>query len=201
MTNNKDIAKFIFEAGHLKRQSRSGWILAGVENPESVAEHALVVAQIAFILSEMENAADPASQIDTEKAVTMAVFHDNCETRVMDQHKVAARYYSKKEGERQAAEEQALLLGDRSSRRVIEYFDECESRNTREGVIVKDADWLETAFQAKIYIDKGYDCWDWINNVEAALETRSAKELIKEMKEMKFTDWWKGLKKMTYTKL
>jgi 5'-deoxynucleotidase YfbR-like HD superfamily hydrolase len=82
------------------------------------------------------------------------------------------------------------------------YLSEYENRTTQESIIARDADWLETAFQAKEYFDLGYESTvDFIDNVEKALETESAKKIIKEMKNTKFTDWWKGLKKMTYEKL
>jgi hypothetical protein len=42
---------------------------------------------------------------------------------------------------------------------------------------------------------------DWINNVGKTFETESAKEVFKEMKETRFTDWWTELKKMLYKKL
>src|SRR4051812_40383386 len=33
------IATFLFEAGHLKNVPRSGWLLLGMAQPESIAEH------------------------------------------------------------------------------------------------------------------------------------------------------------------
>ncbi len=76
-------------------------------------------------------------------------------------------------------------------------FLEYEDRTTKEGIVAKDADMLETAFQAKEYVDLGYKtCQDWIDNVEKCLKTKSAKTLLKEMKKIEFTDWWRGLKKI-----
>ena len=34
-----DLAKYMYEIGQMKRVQRSGWWLAGITNPESVAEH------------------------------------------------------------------------------------------------------------------------------------------------------------------
>jgi len=78
-----------------------------------------------------------------------------------------------------------------------------EERTTPEGVVAQDADWLECAIQAKLYLEKGHDCSEWIKNTEKALETESAKEILKLIKQEKdFTTlWWQGLKKMTYKKL
>ena len=88
------------------------------------------------------------------------------------------------------------------SKRKVGAKEKCENRNTKEGIVAKDADWLELAFQAKQYIDQGHlAAQNWIDNVEKALETDSAKELLKEMQKTNFTDWLIGLKKMTYKKL
>ncbi len=194
--NTKKIVNFIFELSQLKRQRHTGFILAGVKNPDTVAEHSLRAAQIGYILAVMEGDANP------EKGASMMIIHDNGEARVGDQHKVSARYFSQKEGEKTAFSEQIQGLGEEIEKKWTEYFLEYENRNTKEGVVAKDADWLEVAFQAKEYLDMGYkSSQDWINNVEKALETESAKKIIKIMKDTEFTDWWKDLKKMTYKKL
>ncbi|MCK4540150.1 HD family hydrolase [Candidatus Parcubacteria bacterium] len=190
------IVNFIFELGVLKRLKHNGWLLAGVKNPETVAEHSLRAAQIGYILAVMEGDANP------EKVSSILIIHDNAETRVGDQNKVSAKYYSNKEAEENAFNDQIENLGEEISKRWNNYFSEYEERNTKEGVIAKDADWLEQAFQAKEYIERGYSsAQNWIDNVEKALETESAKLIIKKMKETKSTDWWQGLKKMTYKKL
>jgi putative hydrolase of HD superfamily len=137
-----------------------------------------------------------------EKVAAMLIIHDNAETRVGDQNKVGARYFSIKEAESAAFADQSKNLGDEIEKKFKKYFKEYEDRTTKEGIIAKDADWLETAFQAKEYLDTGHKLMiNWINNVEKAVETKSAKMIIKEMKKTEFTDWWKGLKKMTYKKL
>lgn len=188
------VVRFVFEIGHLKRQKHEGWRLSGVEHPDSIADHALRTAQIAFILAVLEGA-------DPYKAACMGLIHDNAEARVQDVHKVAARYVSAKEGEKQAFTEQVENLPDGVRKPFIELFDQYELRNTPEGIIAKDADWLETAFQARQYQELGHNTAEIIENVEKALETDSAKELIASMKKSSFTDWWQGLKKMTYKKL
>ena len=194
--NIKNIVNFIFELNQLKRLRHSGWQLAGIKNPDTIAEHSLRAAQIGYILAVMEGDVNP------EKVVTMLVIHDNAEARIGDQNKVSARYYTNSEAEKKAVIDQLDNLGESIKEKWLGYFNEYEKRNSKEGIIAKDADWLEQAFQAKEYVDLGYaSAQDWINNVEKALETESAKKIIKEMKEVSFTDWWKDLKKMTYKKL
>lgn len=194
--NIKKTVNFIFELNQLKRQVHSGWLHAGVTRPDTIAEHAMRAAQIGYILAEMEGDANP------EKVCTMLIIHDNGEARIGDQNKISASYFSNKSAEKKAFSCQLDNLGKDLKDKWQKYFNEYENRKTKEGIIAKDADWLETAFQAKEYLDLGHkSVIDWINNVEKAIETNSAKKLLKEMKKTEFTDWWQGLKKMTYKKL
>lgn len=162
-----------------------------------MADHLTIAAQIAFILGEMEGLAG-------EKCAAMVLFHDNGETRILDQHKVAARYININKAEKKALLDQLNFLPKEISKKISKLTDEFEKRNTPEGIVAKDADWLEVALQAKILTEQGYKfAQNWIDNVAKALETKSAKKILaKILKEKDFTNcWWQGLKKMTYKKL
>lgn len=190
--NTKNLVNFIFEIGQLKRQYHSGFQLAGIKNTDTVAEHVMRAAQIGYILAVMEGDANP------EKVATMIIIHDNGEARIGDQNKVAARYFDNKQAERDAFFDQVKNLGGQIEKKWKKYFSEFEGGATKEGIIAKDADWLELAFQAKEYLDLGnQSVQDWINNIGKSMRTKSAKTIIKEMKQTKFTDWWKGLKKFS----
>lgn len=198
----KKTVNFIFEMNQLKREYHRGFMLAGVREPDTIAEHSLRAAQIGYILACMENERAGEEIVDAEKVTCMMVIHDNHEARVGDQHKVGARYKDIKPAEEAAFREQIEGLGKSLEARWREYMVIYKRRDTLEGVVAEDADWLETAFQAKEYLDLGYkSAIDWIVNVEEAVETESAKEIIAVMKETPFTAWWGGLKKMTYKKL
>jgi putative hydrolases of HD superfamily len=196
----KNIVNYIFEIGVLKRERHNGFKLIGIDNLDSVAEHALRAAQIGYILTVLENKKH-GTEISPEKVASILVFHDNGEVRIGDLHRVAAKYIDSREAERNAFADQVKYLPE-EFKYLVRYFEEIEERNTKEGIIAKDADWLEAAFSAKEYYDLGNElAMDWINNVGLALETESAKEIFKEMKETRFTDWWTGLKKSLYKKL
>ena len=191
----KNIVNFIFEINQLKRQRHCGFKMVGVKNPYSVAAHVMRASQIGYILATMEGA-------NAEKTASIVLFHDNGEARIGDQDKIGARYFSTQEAEYNAFCDQAKNLGKELEAKLTEYFNEYEKRTTKEGIIAKDADWLEQAFQAKEYVDLGYTAAQgWIENIEKAIETNSAKKIIKQMQKTEFTDWWQGLKKMTYKKL
>lgn len=192
-----NLSKFLSEIFMLKRTERSGLKLAGIENPDSVAEHIAISAQIAFVLAELERA-------DSFKCVLMSLFHDNDEARLGDRNKVNARYLKIEEIEPRVEKEHFENLPSPMTKKILTVLEEKRKRNTKEGIISQDADWLEIALQAKIYLEQGYKgCADWINNVERALETKSAKKILKEIrKNPDFLNyWWRGLKRMTYRKL
>jgi putative hydrolase of HD superfamily len=197
----KKIVNYIFEIGVLKKEQNNGFKLMGASKLSSVADHALRAAQIGYVLAVMENEKHGLN-LNPERVASILIFHDNGEARIGDFHKVASRYIDSSEAEKKALEEQCERLPEKMGKQVMNYFNEFEERNTKEGIIAKDADWLERAFDAKEEYDLGNElAMDWINNVEKALVTDSAKEILKEMKEVRFTDWWVGLKKMLYKKM
>ena len=194
--NIKKIIKFFSEIQNLKRIKREGFRLAGVDSPTSIASHSALSAQIAYVLAKMEGA-------NSEKCALINLFHDNEEVRIGDLHKINARYIDVNNFEVKAEREHYSNL-DEVGEEIFNLQKEFRKRNTKEGIICKDADWLECACEAKVYLEKGYKGTEnWISNIEKALETESAKKLLQEIKENPdfINCWWYGLKKMTYKKL
>jgi len=193
----KNISKFFAEIGNLARIKRTGPILAGVKDPENLAEHVARASQIAYILACLEGA-------DPERTAAILLFHDNAETRVGDQHKIASRYFDIGKAENKAFKEQANNLPDKLKQRIISLRKEHQERKTKEGIVARDADWLESAIEARELIEQGHDgMQSWIDNVKKALETESAKQLLEYIDNEKdfLNSWWQGLNKMTYKKL
>lgn len=196
MTTPEGIMKFFSEMGYLKRYRTSGFYLTGVEHPPTVAEHSFRAAIIGAVLAEMEG-------LSPEKVAFILLFHDSVEARIGNQNKVSARYFRKNEAEVAAGIEQVQNLPAELAAMILEGRKELDERHTKEGVVAKDADWLEQAIAAKELVERGYaGAENWIDNVEKALETESAKEILKQVRKSEFTNsWWQGLKKMTYKKL
>lgn len=188
--NDKKICDYIFEMGTLKKFHHSGTRLAGVNEPDTIAEHVYRTSLIAYILAKMEKA-------NPEKATMIALLHDNAETRITDLHKVARRYIDTSKSEKEAFREQVADLPKEIGGLFNKYFLEYEERKSAEAVIARDADLLETAFQAKEYVDLGYKiCQEWIDNVGKCIKTRSAKTIFKQMRKTNFADWWRHLTKI-----
>jgi len=188
------IIKFLSEIEVLKRIDHEGLRLVGVAKTDSVADHTALAAQIAYVLAKLEG-------VDVLKCVTMIIFHDNEEVRIGDHHRVASRYVDIKEAEVSAEKDHYSRLPDGIGEEIFQLQEELRERTTKEAIVAKDADWLEQAIQSKIYIETGYKgCEKWIDNVEAALGTDSAKEILAEIKNNPdfLNFWWQDLKSMTY---
>jgi 5'-deoxynucleotidase YfbR-like HD superfamily hydrolase len=183
-----DAAKFLYEVGQLKRVKRSGWWIAGVKDPESVAEHTFRTAVIAYLLAHLEGA-------DTGKIVLMALFHDLPEARTNDAHRIVRRYADWKDVDKKAVREQSKRLPDKVANEVVSFFEEFEKEVSSEAKLARDADLLECLIQAREYEASGcYDVADWIRNAQAALTTESAKRIAAECLKTEPKEWWQGLK-------
>src|SRR5271155_5147963 len=94
---------FFAEAGLLKRVKRSGWWVAGIENPETVAEHCFRCAVIGYYIAHCEG-------VDPFKVVTMTLFNDIHEARINDLHKMGHYYIDFREAEKKAFSDQVADL-------------------------------------------------------------------------------------------
>ncbi len=183
MSKLSDIVDFIFEIGQLKRIPHIGWFHAGVPNPERVGEHAFRASQMAYILADMEGA-------DGMKTTLMTLIHDNGEARIGDHDLVTQQYIDAKAAEQKAFEDQCNKLPDHIGGLWVDLFREREAKESIEAKCSKDADMLEQAFQAKEYLEQGFqNAQKWIDNIQDSLHTDSARELLEEMKKRSFMDW------------
>jgi putative hydrolase of HD superfamily len=184
------IVDYIFEAGMLKRVARSGWWAEKVKYPESVAEHSFRTAIVAFVLAKMEGMDENRAR----KLCTAAVFHDMHEARLGDMNKITARYIPMtKELERKVEMDQRKDMPEELQSAIADALALSED----DLIVLKDADYLECAFQAKEYIDIGHKgAESWIKSIEGRLKTASAKKLLARMKKKDSNDWWKGLKRI-----
>jgi putative hydrolase of HD superfamily len=120
----------------LDRLPRTGWLVAGVAHPESVAAHSLGTALVALALGPR---VVPALAVD--RAVALAVLHDAPEALLTDLPRAAAECLpsgAKAAGERRAAE---LLLAPLSEH-AWQRFEEFRAQETREARFVHLCDQL-----------------------------------------------------------
>jgi putative hydrolase of HD superfamily len=183
-----NLAKYLYEVGHLKQVQRSGWQQIGIHNPESVAEHSYRTAIIGYILASIEGA-------DPEKTAIICLFHDAAEARIGDLHWTAKRYINVKEGEQLALTEQVERLPQEMAEKVVTLVNEYEERSSREGRLAREADLLECILQAREYQTRGYaEAQDWIDGCYESLQTETGRSLAKACIHTEPSAWFQGLK-------
>ncbi|MEM7233696.1 MAG: HD domain-containing protein [Planctomycetota bacterium] len=164
------MGRYVHELGNLKRVARSGWWLAGIRHPESVAEHSWRTAMIALTLADMEGA-------DPFRAAALALLHDVGEARVGDTHRLGRRYLETDEAEDRVFRDQVEGLPETVRARLEELWVEYGEQSTPESKIAKDADRLECLFQAREYAASGHPVDEWIESSRRALKTKSAQDV------------------------
>lgn len=190
MKDFDDIADFFFELSVLKKMPRSGAFVAGIKNPDTVGEHVFRTAEIAFLLAEMEGG-------HGEHSAFLALVHDNGEARVGDHHRIMNRYFDTGDAEKKAFFDQTKRLPKKIADKFQKAFLEFEERKTIEAKCAKDADYLELAFQSKEFLEQGYiGKQKWLDAIEKALKTKSAKRIFASLCKKNSNDWWQGLKKL-----
>ncbi|MCT4591928.1 MAG: HD domain-containing protein [Candidatus Gracilibacteria bacterium] len=190
MKRYNQIADFFFELSVLKKIPRTGSLVAGIKNPDTVAEHVFRTTEIAFVLADLMGA-------DPFRTAFMASIHDNGEARIMDHHKIMSRYLDKGEAEERAFLDQIQKLPRGIAKRFKEAFLELQECKTLEAICAHDADLLELAFQSKEFLEQGYLAKQgWLDNIEMHLTTDVARGIFEAIKNKSYNDWWIDLKRV-----
>lgn len=168
-----EVAGFLYELGLLKRYKRTGWSVAGVALPESVADHSFRAAAVASVIAAMEGA-------DPQRAAFLALWHDSQETRLTDIPHLT-RDYVQAAGNPQVTGDQVAPLPAAVAAMITGAVTEYEAGQTPAARCARDADKLELVLQAREYQDQGNgNVQPWIDGALAVLATPSAQRLARE---------------------
>lgn len=164
----EQLINFCAELMRLKALPRTGWLLRGVREVESVAEHSYGVAFIAMLLADCARAR--GREVNVEKVLRMALLHDVTEARTGDWPATIKPYFTAEAlhaADARIAQEMLAPLGDE----YVALWREYEARATLEARIVKAADKLDLLFQAYEYERGGAQALDefWENADFASL--------------------------------
>jgi len=138
----------------LKQEKRQGWLVKGVKEAESVADHSFRLALMAMVFAKRQG-------LNESKAVKMALVHDLPEAICGD---VANRVKEelqqipnkeKQEREIRALEEMLGFLEQGLAKEVRELWMEFEFKKSPEARLVFELDRLEAIFQAREYESRG----------------------------------------------
>jgi putative hydrolase of HD superfamily len=174
------IANFLFETGMLKRTPRTGWQFLG-SGGETVAEHTFRTALIAYTLSRL------AGDVDSDRAVRMALFHDLPEARTGDLNYMNQKYVQADEARAVDDLTRGLPFGGE----IAELLAEFRAQSTPEAILVRDADHLEMLLQLKECLDVGNrNAEEWIPISLRRLRTDAARDLAQRILEGDSSAWW-----------
>ncbi len=173
--------EFVLKAFGLKDEVRTGWVLRGVRDPESVAAHSWGTALLCWLYAPAAEDDNGGQAANRERAVAMAVLHDVAEAEMGD---VATRVHpqertmtteEKRGREREAfSTVQALLQGRErdagrhavqrapvhpdSETELAGLWEEYELGETATARFVRDMNLCDMCVQALIYQSTGrYD--------------------------------------------
>lgn len=173
------LIELLTELMRLKAVPRTGWLLRGVRDVESVAAHSFGVAFIAMLLAD--RAVSRGFPVSPEKVLRMALLHDLTEARTGDLPATIKKYFGsdalKTADERAAAE---MLSG--LSAEYLDIWRDYEQRDSLEARIVKAADKLDLLLQAREYEKGGArGLHEFRENSDADFSSLELDELISDL--------------------
>ncbi|HEY8021883.1 MAG TPA: HD domain-containing protein [Thermoanaerobaculia bacterium] len=144
MRANETLLDLLLEAQILDRIPRSGYVLRGVAEPESVTEHSWHVLFLVWTLGPR------VPGIDVGRAVEIALVHDLAELRIGDLPRTAAHYFpaaAKRTAESAAMADVLAPLPARAR----ELFAEYQEGTSPEARLVKACDKLQLMLKVAVY--------------------------------------------------
>ncbi len=183
MSSETKLVDFFFELNSLNRLQRTGFAFLGAGG-ESVAAHSFQVIALAWALGSLR------SDVDSERLMIMALFHDLAETRIGDFNLVQKQYARADEALAVAEICKGLPFGKRIEQ-VIEDYAEGRSIEAR---LTHDADQLALLLELKQMIDVGYETpRRWIDPVCARLRTDLGRRFSQLILAAHKDRWWTQL--------
>jgi putative hydrolases of HD superfamily len=144
MRINDTLLDLCLELQILDRVPRSGYVLRGVDHPESVTEHSWHVLFLVWALGAR------IPDLDVHHAVEIALVHDMAELRIGDLPRVASRYFpdgAKKTAEMAAMGEILAPLPESA----LGLYREYQEGTTPEARLVKACDKLQLMLKVTVY--------------------------------------------------
>jgi putative hydrolase of HD superfamily len=144
MKANHTLLDLLLEVQSLDRVARSGYVLRGVADPESVTEHTLHVLLLVWMLGPR------IEGIDVHRAVEIALVHDLAELRIGDLPRTSSHYFP--QGAKNAAESAAMadILAP-VAERALPLYDEYQQGTSPEARLVKACDKLQLMLKVAVY--------------------------------------------------
>ncbi len=145
--NADSVLALLLRVIQLKFVPRTGWVMRGISDAESVSDHSFGVAFVALVLSQIVE-----QPVDTTKLLTIALLHDLPEVVLSDIPSPASDYLSPSTKTTAERDVLSVLLDELPQREQWrDWWREFEERASIEGRLVHDADRLDMLLQAYVY--------------------------------------------------
>ncbi|WGI17244.1 HD domain-containing protein [Methanonatronarchaeum sp. AMET-Sl] len=172
--------KTIFQ---LKEEDRAGWVLRGIEKPESVADHSWGTAILSLLFH---------NDLNLVKCLKMSLVHDIIEAETGDIAR--SQINDEKDLKKKLEKEKKALkkLKAELDPEIMEIYIEYKEKKTKEALFVKDMDLIDMCLQALIYQEKkdlgnsnkpiNGDLDEFFSTAESEISTKTGIKLYKEIK-------------------
>lgn len=181
----ENLLNFFTQIGKMKYMERLGWVVEGVANPESVADHSFRTAFMILFLGK------DRKDLDLNKAIKMALIHDIAESQTGDIlvdwkldhlgdrvkrlegkgiHGVTREEKIKMEKD---GMDKLLALVDADGKELMDLWKEYNDRKSKESIFVKSVDVLEMFLQAFEYEkSQDVDISSWFDHSNNLINVR-----------------------------
>ncbi len=130
----------------LKFAKRQGWLGKGLDT-DSIAAHIFGTMSIGWFMAEREKA-------DPHKVVEMLLVHDFVMAKMEDVTPLTGNYEHKTEMEEKAKIEVMDTLPENLKAKYVHLFNEFQEQRTKEALIARESDKIETLLQGETYEEK-----------------------------------------------
>jgi len=163
----------------LKRLPRMGWLIKGVQEPESIADHSFGVAFITLVLADVLE--KRGKRIDVEKALKMAIVHDLAEAIITDIPLSAQEFVDKDKAE--------ALVFKKVFPEFYELYREYQECSSPEAQLVRIADKLDMILQAYQYELSGNknldEFWEAIEEIKRLELSKYLEDILNSVGRLK----------------
>ena len=187
----EELLNFLIEIGKLKRIKRKGWLLRGVKNPETIAEHTFRMTLMVWLLCHRK-------KLNINKILKMSLIHDLCEVfagdatpydKILPKDKKKWKeifnkwprlskikkekiFLDKYKKENKALKKLISKLPPALKGEIMNLWGDYERGLTREGRFVRQVDRIENLLQALEYWrrDKQFAIEPWWMQIEELID-------------------------------
>lgn len=140
MTDIRDLHSLVIT---LKKAQRRGWVARDLD-ADTIAEHSYGVIVVGWYLATEE-------KVDVDRVIELLLVHDLVMAKMEDVTPITGGYEKKEELEQKAKHLIADQIPESLQDKYLELFEEFNERKTKEAIVAREADKLETLLQGEEY--------------------------------------------------